>query len=155
MAARAILMRVFCGALFGGLSVQTAEASRYVELLISVDGKLVLKSSLGDNGHPDADEVWRYLDDLRFAATEHFPAAARADGIKTWTLHSDSPEGRVTVDVWYGGVATVRELKLIRVTPDRYGREWRVAPDELIRTFEDRTITRSQAAGLKSPKLSK
>jgi hypothetical protein len=139
--------------MLSGATAREAHAMRYVKVVVSVDGKPILESSRGDRGDQDADEVWGYLKQLTFKPTEEFAAAQR--GTKTVALESMAPvgqNGEIVIDMPYGGRAQTRHLKLIRVSRDDAGREWKLDPEECDRLYDTRTITRSQAARLKNPK---
>jgi hypothetical protein len=134
------------------LAAAEAHAARLVKMEIRVNGKVVLETSTGDNGHPDADEVWGYLNQTAFAPTEDFPANPAGKDANELVLQGDPEQGNVELRVRYGGTATTRRLKLIRV-PAENGRIWKVAPEEIERLFDERTITRREAAQLKTPQL--
>jgi hypothetical protein len=134
-----------------GLAPASAEAARLVRVEITVDGKLVLRSSFGDSGREDADEVWNGLKTLRFEATEEFAELSAGDA-KEIVLKSQAPVGelgQIVIDVSYGGRAETRELRLIRVAKDRRGFEWQLDPAEVDRLFDDRLIRRKDAKRLK------
>ena len=129
-----------------------AEASRLVRASVSVDGKVVLKSSYGDNGSPDADEVWDQLKSLTFAPTEEFASLGLAEGAREATLESNVPVGtfgQIYVDIAFGGTGQTRHLRLIRVEKDQNGRLWRIHPEDIDDLFDERMIRRDQAALLK------
>jgi hypothetical protein len=135
-----------------GLATTEAHAARFVKMEIRVNGKLVLESSTGDDGHPDADEVWSYLNQRAFAPTKDFPADPAGKDANELVLEGDPEQGNVELRVRYGGTANTRRLKLIRISAED-GRNWKVAPEEVARLFDERTITRRQAAQLKTPEL--
>jgi hypothetical protein len=109
---------------------QAALAVRYVEFHVFVDGKLVLETSTGDEG-ADADTVWRYLKGLELRPVKEYKVEAdKGDPLKA-TL-----TGKVVIDARYGGRAEVKELALVR---DKPGKLWKIAPEEVERTFKTRT----------------
>ena len=133
-------------------------AERLVSASIEVDGKVVLRASTSDDGHPDADAVWGYLRaGLEFRPTEDFGSlgvAPEALEVELGWLKSranahlgDPP--KLAVDVAYGGYDEPYQLKLVRAS----GAEtWRVSPETAERRFPYRRITRAQAAALEQPK---
>lgn len=155
----------------------TATFVRLVPATISVDGVVVLRASTSDDDHPDVDEVWAYLRELRFDTTDEFAefAAMAKDGALTLVgevtpqavrdgepveVASNTTSSRplprsVVLDVGYGGTVHLRELALVVDTPDRQGRTWQVAPSEIVRWFLRREITREEASRLKAPKRSR
>lgn len=135
-----------------------ATAARYVEASITLDGKTLLKGSRGDNGRVDADGVWEYLKSIRFKATEDFRKLNVAPDAQETILTSDAPAGQlgtIILDIRYGGKAITRELKLVRVPIDEYGREWSLDAAQVDELFDERLIRRSDAAQLENPKNSK
>ncbi len=46
------------------------------------------------------------------------------------------------LDIWYGGKAATRKLKLLRLPVDQYGREWSRDPTEVERMLKFRTLFR-------------
>lgn len=135
-----------------------SHAARYVKAEISLDGKTVLVGSIGDNGQPDADEVWDHLKTIRFRPTEKFLALKIKDDAKETVLISNAPKGElgtIVVNIRYGGKATTRALTLVRVPRDENGREWRLDPAKVDKMFDRRFIRRSDAARLKNPKSSR
>lgn len=149
------LLLVFAALAVAGLLAPAAEAARFVKVTISWDGKPILEGSMGDNGHPDADEVWGYLKELTFKPLEAFPAPE--GDAKEFTLVSNPPQGelgRIVIDVRYGGQARTRELKLVRVPRDEQGRQWKLDPADVDRLFDDRLISRRDAARLAKPQRS-
>jgi hypothetical protein len=138
-----------------GFLAPAAEAARRIRATISLDGKPILESSHGDNGHPDADEVWGYLKELTFEPLQAFPAPE--GHAKEFTLTSNPPPGelgRIVIDVDYGGETRIRELKLLRVPRDKYGREWKLDPAAVDALFDGRLISRRDAARLAKPQRS-
>jgi hypothetical protein len=102
-------------------------AARYVPITISIDGKVVIKAGHGDNGHPDADAVWFYLEKLKVKPDIIRPD--RGDPLQA-TLNGD-----IVVNVLYAGRAEVSELKLVRADKEA---PWQIAPAEVERTFKSR-----------------
>ena len=131
-----------------------SHAARYVKAEISLDGKILLVGSRGDNGQPDADEVWDYLKTITFKRTEEFLALKFKDDAKEAVLTSNAPKGgpgTIVIDMGYGGKTTTRELTLIRVPRDENGGEWRLDPAQIDKLFSRRFLRRSDAARLKNP----
>jgi len=154
---RTIVLTVFAWTLSGTLAGES-RAARYVRTDVSLDGKTVLQGSTGDNGRPDADQVWDYLKTIRFKATKEFPGLAVKHDAKETVLTSSAPKGKpggVVIDIRYGGMAMTRQLTLIRVPRDKDEREWRLDPDQVDQLFDRRFIRRSDAARLKNPQNSR
>jgi hypothetical protein len=133
-----------------------ASAARFVEVTVSLDGKIVLTGSRGDDGSADVDDVWNYLKTLKLVPTEHFAGLKIPADAQSALLKSSAPVGQpgeIVVSIDYGGIATTRELRLVREPPDKYGREWRIHAEDLDDLFDERLITRRQAADLHTPQL--
>ena len=148
---------ILVGCAFFICSAET-HAARLVRATVSIDGKTILEGSTSDDGRVDADGVWEYLRSIRFKATEDFGTLELGPDSKTTVLSSKAPKGRagtIIVEIAYGGRASTRELKLVRVPADRQGREWSIDPGEVDRMFNRRYIRRSDAARLDTPKKSK
>jgi hypothetical protein len=111
------------------LVVQPAFADRLVRFTVSIDGKVVLKTSTGDAGE-DADTVWRYLRRLDLAPVNGYAVGADRDDPLRATL-----EGKAAIESAEGGRAEVSGLKLVRANA---GAPWQVAPAEVERTFKSR-----------------
>jgi len=107
-----------------------AFALRFVKFEVSIDGKVVLETSTGDEGE-DADTVWRYLKKLELRPVKGYKLEADGGEPLKATL-----KGKVVIDAPYGGRAEVQELKLVR---EKDGAPWKVAPAEIERTFKVRT----------------
>lgn len=157
-----LIIRVIILALFvctlSSVLARELHAARYVRADISLDGKTVLEGSTGDNGKPDADDVWDYLKTIRFRATEEFLALDVKDDAKEVVLTSNAPKGElggIVISVRYGGKAMTRKLTLVRVPRDENGREWRLDPAQVDKLFDYRFIRRSDAARLKNPQSSR
>jgi hypothetical protein len=128
-------------------------ATRLCRADISVGGKVVLECGGGDNGSPDADEVWETLKTRHFSPSEHFTALQIPADAQEFTIRSNPPEGGVAivVDVPYGGRSETRSLRIIRAPSDTDGPAWMIDPKEVDEMYDWRTITRDQAAYLKHP----
>ena len=111
--------------------VQPAFALRYVKFEISIDSRVVLETSQGDNGRADVDTVWKYLNELELRSVKKYQVEADTDDPLKATL-----KGKVVIDAPYGGRVEVKELKLVR---EMVGKQWKVAPAEVERTFKIRT----------------
>jgi hypothetical protein len=105
-------------------------AARYVPITISVNGHAVLKGGMSDNGEADADEIWRHLQNAKLEPIGEY----RVDRDPRDPLRA-SLRGKVVLEVAYAGRAELSELKLIRASEFA---TWKVAPDEIERTFETR-----------------
>lgn len=139
-------------------------AQRIILAEISVDGVVVLRGSASDDGHPDADEVWGYLETLKFKPTDAFQSLNVAkDAKQLELLGTEIPvcgerkpgekirrERSIRLDMSYGGHADVRELDLVRGEPDRGGATWSVTAEDIESNASWRWITRRQADQLKS-----
>ena len=132
-----------------------ATAQRLVRASVWLDGKVLLGASTGDDGHIDADGVWEYLKRLKLQPTEEFKKLNVDPTAKEVTLSSKGPKGErieIVVRIAYGGRATPRKLKLVRVPKDEYGGEWSLAPAEVDGMFNLRLINRELASRLRKPK---
>lgn len=130
-------------------------AARAVLATIRVDDVVVLQASTSDDGHPDADRVWGYLERLEFAPTPEFAALQPPADLDTLELHGAESnevgpggtsrtvrERTVELRIAYGGTALVRQLAFTRAPgSDR----WRLDPAEVTRHFDGRRITRREA----------
>ena len=137
------------------LLASPAYAARLIRIKIYLDGEVILEGGAGDDGHPDADAVWKRLRSRKLKATEHFQKLNVAPDAKETTVTSDEPIGPldpIIVDINYGGKATTRRLKLIRVPMDKHGREWTLDAAQVDELFHDRYIHRSEAARLENPR---
>lgn len=105
-------------------------AARLVPMSVSIDGKVVMKASSGDNGNQGPDIVWDYLKKAKFAPTNGFQVEPNRDDPLRATL-----TGNVVLVVAYGGRADLSELKLVRAAKDG---PWQIAPEEIERTFKMR-----------------
>ena len=126
-------------------------AERYSPAEISLDGKKVLECGGGDNGHPDADEVWATLKTRQFRPAAHFSILPIPDDAKEFIIKSDPPSGelgRIFIEVPHGGHSQTRSLRIIRVPKDKYGHEWMIDPKAVDEMHDWRTITRHQAGSL-------
>ncbi len=133
-------------------------AARLVRAKISLDGKTLLEASTGDNGRVDADGVWEYLKSIKFKPTDHFHDLKVDPDTNKTVLSSNAPRGQLSsiiVHIHHGGRAMPRQLTLVRVPVDKYGREWSLDPTQIDELFDHRLISRSQAAKLDKPQYSK
>ncbi len=105
-------------------------AARLVPIALSVNGKVAMKASWGDNGHPGPDHVWEYLKNAKFECVKNFAVEPDPQDPLRAKL-----TGKVVLDVAYGGRADVSELRLVRPAADA---AWQVAPEEIERTFKIR-----------------
>jgi len=128
---KSVCRRVFILAL--GLTVVSGGpclAARYVPITITVDGRAALKGGTGDNGNADPDVVWRYLKNAKLQPIGDYRVERDPQDPLRATL-----TGKIILEVAYAGRADVSELKLIRA--DDFA-TWKVAPDEIERTFKTR-----------------
>lgn len=109
---------------------QPAFALRFVKFEVSINGRVVLEASTGDEGK-DADTVWRYLKQLELRPVKGYKL--EPDGGEPWKA---TLKGKVVINAPYGGRAEIQELKLVR---EKDGAPWKVAPAEVERTFKVRT----------------
>ena len=105
-------------------------AARYVPITISVNGRAVLKGGTGDNGDADPDVVWQYLKNAKLQPIGDYRVERDPQDPSRATL-----TGKIVLEVSYAGRADVSELKLIRADESA---TWKVAPDEIERTFKTR-----------------
>ncbi|HEV8071840.1 MAG TPA: hypothetical protein VGP76_29270 [Planctomycetaceae bacterium] len=105
-------------------------AARYVPITITVDGRPALKGGTGDNGNADPDVVWRYLKNAKLQPIGDYRVERDSQDPLRATL-----TGKIILEVSYAGRADLSELKLIRGDE---GGTWKVAPDEIERTFKTR-----------------
>jgi len=122
----------FALAVAGGLCPgPSAEAMRYVEFNISVDKKLVLRTSVGDSGHEDASTVWRYLKRLPLRTMNGYRVRPDPGRPQQATL-----KGKVQIVPHVGNVVALDRLRLVRSTEDG---KWRLAPEEVERAYRERS----------------
>ena len=127
-------------------------AMRLTKAEIRVNGKVVLESSGGDDGKPDADQVWERLKTAQFKRAEHFSTLQIPDDAKEFEITSDDPQGGIEVDSAYGGEGRTRTLRIIRVPNPQLGREWMIDDLKAMDGMrESRRISREEAAFLKHP----
>jgi hypothetical protein len=107
-----------------------AFAARLVPMSLSINGKVVMKASWGDNGSPGPDVVWRYLKNAKLQPMNGFTLEPDRDDPLHATL-----TGNVVLEVSYGGRADLSQLKLVRAAEDG---PWQIAPAEIERTFKSR-----------------
>jgi hypothetical protein len=144
-----------------GVVAPPAAAARLLPATISLDGKVVLRGSSSDDGHPDADEVWTGLRGMRFKPAEDWAATgldADAEGLSEAVLGDDPPKpgrGRVLLDMSYGGTAELRRLRVVRREDPQHGRHWVVDPMVIRYAFASRQISRREAAELRNQALPK
>jgi hypothetical protein len=105
-------------------------AARYVPITISVNGRAVLKGGTGDNGAADPDVVWRYLKNAKLQPIGEYGVEHNPQDPSRATL-----TGTIVLEVAYAGRADLSELKLVRADD---AASWKVAPDEIERTFKSR-----------------
>jgi hypothetical protein len=103
-------------------------AARLVRFQVSVDGKVVMQMSTGDNGSPDADAVWRELTRLELKEVNGFEVQPNRDNELRATL-----KGNVVVECVYAGRADLRELQLVKESEFA---PWKIDPADVERTFK-------------------
>jgi hypothetical protein len=112
-----------------------ASAMRYVEFNISVDRKAILRASVGDGGNEDEGTVWRYLKRLPLRPLNGYRLRPDPGHPRQATL-----KGKIHIDSRVGDGVTVSRLRLVRMPADG---KWRVAPQEVERTFKLRKATKA------------
>jgi hypothetical protein len=105
-------------------------AARYVPITIWLNSHAVLKGGTSDNGEADPDVLWRHLKNATLRRIGEYRVERDAQDGSRATL-----TGNIVVEVSYAGRAEVSELKLIRAAEPG---TWKVAPDEIERTFATR-----------------
>ena len=130
------------------LLAKSPSPMRAVKIEISLDGKTILKRGTGDNGSPDADQVWGYLDGLGMIATHDFP---------DFDPENDGGEivinGDIQVKINSGGQVNLRQLALnYRDDVDRE-RHWSLPEGWVEAHFPRRLISRRLASRLNNPRL--
>jgi hypothetical protein len=113
-----------------GVASPPCFAARHVPITVSVDGKVVIKAGWGDNGEPDADTVWRYLQNIKLQPADAAHIEAERENPLQGALRGD-----VIINVGYGGRAEVSTLKFVRATENA---PWQIAPADVERTFQTR-----------------
>lgn len=131
---------------------------RIITARLLLDEKPILEADTSDNGYPDADAVWGYLKFIKFKSTDEFKklninAAAQEALLSKKGSNGDLHE--IIIEIEYGGKATPRNLKLIRVPSDKRGREWTLDPLDVDSEFNLRTISRLLASKLSEPQATK
>ena len=106
-----------------------ALAMRVVGISVQVDGQPLLTGQHGDQGGAPPAVVWRYLRVSQLGPVQGASIAPDPDNPLRATLRGD-----ITVEVRYGGKATVKELHLVRQTPTA---GWTVAQDDVERMARD------------------
>lgn len=130
-------------------------SARYVEATVSWKGKELLIGSTSDDGKPDADEVWGYLDGLRFQATDAFHALLESpDATKFEITNPKEAQARnIEIEIRYGGRVGVWKLEISRVaTKADDPRCWTIDAKMAERFADLRWITRAWARRLKTPR---
>ncbi len=127
---------------------ESSTALRFVRAHISIDNKVIFEFKTGDDGLPDADEVWDYLRTKEFRSTELFTQLSKdgklveRDGNFTFNLG-------VRIGVDYGGVIEFPAgLRLIKTKSGGY----LMNTEDVEFSFLNRLITRESAAQLKKPR---
>lgn len=115
-----------------------AFAARYVPFRVQLDTKDVLEAGTGDNGSPNEDAVWRYLNRLEFEPVKDFRVEPDPDDVLRATL-----KGKIRITANYGGTVEVEELHLVRKSKD--STKWKMVSEDVELTFDLRK-------GIKRPK---
>ncbi len=125
-----------------------AYARRLIHFEILLDGKVILHATLGDNGKASPDEVWEYLRTVKFAqpTPEQLPEDERPAADFRILPEPDRPlqarlRGKIRIFNRYGGDIVLTELQLVRSSP--HSDQWQLAPAEVSRTAEARTVNRA------------
>jgi len=127
--------------------------ARLVRVEVRFEGRPILKGSTSDDGHPDADRVWTYLERVPLEPTEAFaPLLAASDAEDRVELRGADKAESIEVRIAYGGRTDTRRLTVTRIPGDEYGR-WRISAEDVEREADHRWITRRQAAGLRDQTL--
>jgi hypothetical protein len=128
---KSVCQRVFILALgFVLVSGGRCLAARYVPITIWVNGHAVLKGGTNANADADPDALWQYLKNVKLEPIADYRVEPDPQAPSRATL-----TGKIILEVSYAGRADVSELKLIRA--DDFA-TWKVAPDEIERTFKTR-----------------
>ncbi len=128
------------------INAADANASRYVKVEVLLDGKVILRGSASDNGRRDADELWEALKKVDLKPTAEFQKLAVQAAAKEYLIKSMAADGKVKIAMYFGGVAETVELKIYRVPIDKFGREWRLAAEDINRLAKDRVISPEEVA---------
>ncbi len=112
------------------VSSQAVFAARLVRFQVSVDGKVVMTTSTGDDGHPGGDAVWRELSRLPLEEVKGFEVQPDADDELRATL-----KGHIVIESSYAGRAEVQQLKLVKESKLA---PWQIEPAEVERTLKSR-----------------
>jgi hypothetical protein len=121
---------------------------RAVKIEISLDGKTILKRGYGDDGHPDPDEVWGYLDELGMIATDDFPEFDPEKDGNEFVINGD-----IQVKISYGGQVNLEQLALNFREDVERERHWSLPDGWVEGQFRKRLISRRLAARLNNPRL--
>lgn len=111
--------------------VRPADAARYLEFTVEVDGQTVLIGPSGDNGRQTPAEVWRRWSDVRLEVQDTAVIAAQPANSTSCTLH-----GNIVLQVRHSssilGAARVEQLALVRETSQ--SATWSLPESEVART---------------------
>jgi hypothetical protein len=146
------------------LSTSPAQAARFVEFRIYLNGQFILLASRGDEGEPDKDVVWDYLKDQPLRTPDATDLARdRRDGPRKGApkpepfvvkADADNPlqatlKGKIKVYCRYSYTREVSTLWLVRKSEK--DSVWRVAPDEVKRMREVEANSPPPDAGAMTP----
>lgn len=144
--------------LFGLISFLDAEpwmgrtSQRVVQITVSVDGKTILQGSTSDDGGPDADDVWEYLNRIGLAPTGEFPGGEseelEEDGFSGMEITGD-----IRLSIRYGGQVDLKRIRLDHVPDATRNRVWRVNSSVVTKNFGRRLITRRMASQLSDQRI--
>ncbi len=124
---------------------QTSFASRLVRIEVSLGDVVILEGSTGDNGRPNADEVWKYLAKVHLRPTKDFEHLVPKNAIIANKLFLNA-KGKLVVQ--YGGQMEFKSVTFIKV--EHRGKPyWQLEPVYISRWTNSRLIRRSDAGGLK------
>jgi hypothetical protein len=122
----AMILALGLGLVSGGRCL----AARYVPITIWINGHAVLKGGTNANADAEPDALWRHLQSANLQPIADYRVEPEPRNRRRATL-----TGRIVLEVSYAGRADVSELKLVRTSDFT---TWRVAPDEIERTFKIR-----------------
>lgn len=116
----------------GGGTCQTAVAKRIINAHIAVlENSIVLMSSTSDDGNPDSDAVWGYLQRVPFGDAKKILIRPDPGDPLSATLRGD-----IEVAIEYGGSIRVSSLTLVRTHPG--DAQWTIASEQVQRTLTHR-----------------
>lgn len=119
-------------ALFLAVAIgRPAEAARYLEFTVEVDGQTVLIGPTGDNGRQTPTEVWRRWSEVHLEAQSAAAFPPPLSNPDSCTLQGDIVL-RVRHSSRILGEARVEQLSLVKSRPEIVG--WSLPESEVVRT---------------------